>query len=340
MNKATNPKLTFKMFELLSGYWLACSIYAAAKLNIADLLADGPKSTEALALDTQSHAPSLYRLLRALASEGIFRETEDGAFELTPLATVLRSDVPGSLQSYFLNNMEEHYPAYGHLVYGIKTGKVPFEDVYGTSVWDYYKAHPEQGVNLMKSMTGISAAVITEILQVYDFTPFNHIIDIGGGNGALLFSILEQYPAVAGTVFDEPYVVERTQTLIPPALIGRCTTTGGNFFQSVPAGGALYTMKWVLHDWNDEESVAILQSCNRGMPVGSKLLIIDAVIPDAEKNTRHLGKLTDIIMFTLTTGKERTESEYVALLQQARLHYRRTVPTGSNWMSIIEAEKL
>jgi hypothetical protein len=334
------PELTFKMYELISGYWVACSIHAVARLDIADLLSNGPKTLSELALASHSDQKSLYRLLRAVTSVGIFEEQADGTFILNDLGSTLLSDVPGSAKPWALANLGEHYPAFGELTYGVQTGKVPFDHVHGVSLWDYYKQHPEAGVNLMKAMAGISGAVLKGIIDAFDFTPYATIVDIGGGNGAMLFAVLNSSPKSKGIVFDEPYVVEATMKQIPESLKDRCTVSGGSFFEEIPANADLYMTKWVVHDWNDDEAIALLKVCHKAMPVGGKLLIIDAVIPDDALNRPHAGKLLDINVMAMATGKERTFNEFKNLLEKAGLIFKRLIHTSTEVSSIIECEKV
>ncbi|OXA70488.1 hypothetical protein B0A67_15850 [Flavobacterium aquidurense] len=338
-NLPNNPELTFKMYELISGYWIACAIYSVAKLDIADLLANGPKTLAELAKESQSHEISLYRLLRATASVGIFEELPDGKFRINDLGKTLLSDVPGSIKPWALANLGEHFPAFGNLTYGIKTGKVPFDDAHGKSVWDYYKDNPEAGVNLMNAMAGVSGAVLKGILDIYDFSPYKTLVDIGGGNGAMLFAVLYASPSSKGIVFDEPYVVEKTATQIPDELKDRCTVYGGSFFEEIPANADLYMTKWVIHDWSDAQAIALLKVCHKAMPVGGKLLIIDSVISD-ELNEPHAGKLLDLNIMAMTTGKERTLKEFKTLLKESGLLFKSLIATNTEVSSIIECEKL
>ncbi|WP_316779111.1 methyltransferase [Pedobacter antarcticus] len=334
-----NPVQTFKMYELISGYWVACGIHAVAELNIADLLNQGDQTVEELAKRTASHPGSLYRLLRAVASVGIFEETEDGRFSLNELGAALLSDTPGSVKPWALANLGEHFPAFGNLTYGIRTGKIPFDDFHGISLWEYYKQNPAAGENVMKAMAGVSGAVIDGITSAYDFSSFENIVDIGGGNGALLFSVLRTAPRSKGIVFDEAYVVEQTGQQIPDDLKDRCTVSGGSFFNEIPAGSDLYLTKWVTHDWNDDEVILLLKNARTAMKDSSKLLIIDAVIPDGSLNVPHAGKLLDLNIMAMTSGKERTLKEFKHLLEASGLSFTRLIETTTEVSSIIECEK-
>lgn len=334
------PELTFKMYELISGYWLACCIRTVAQLDIADHLLNGPQTLKELAKETESDERSLYRLLRVITGAGIFYEREDGAFELNDFGATLLTDVPGSVKPWALANLGEHYPAFGELAYGIQTGKVPFELAHGMPVWEYYKQHPEEGANLAKAMAGMSGAVVETITETYDFTPYKTIVDVGGGNGALMFSVLNASPESTGIILDEPYVIEQTVQFIPEDLKERCAVMGGSFFEEIPAGADLYMTKWVIHDWNDDEAVQILKNIHQVMPAGGKLLIIDSVIPDDSRNTPHAGKLLDINIMAMTTGKERTLGEFRSLLERSGLNFIRLIETDTEISGIVESEKL
>lgn len=333
-----NPELSFKMYELISGYWVACCIRTIAQLDIADKLQGQPLTLSALASAVQADEKSLYRVLRAVTSVGIFEERADGTFALNDFGATLLSDVPGSVKPWAIANLGEHYPAFGDLTYAVKTGKVPFDHVHGMSLWEYYKQHPEAGVNLMKAMAGMSGAVLKGVIDAFDFSPYKTLVDIGGGNGAMMFAVLDATPGSSGIVFDEPYVAEVTATRIPEHLKSRCSAQGGSFFDTLPAGADLYMTKWVIHDWNDKEAVDLLKVCYQAMPEGGKLLIIDAVIPDA-LNQPHAGKLLDINVMAMATGKERTLSEFRSLLSEAQLTFKQLIHTNTEVSSIIECEK-
>jgi len=338
MNNQQLPPPPMQMLQMITGFWTACCIYNAAKLNIAGHLAAAPKTTSQLAETTGSHAASLYRLLRALASVGIFSENEQGEFSNTPLSETLIDDVPGSMRAMTLAQLGDHFNAWGSLPYSIKTGAIAFDKAEGMNIWQYYESHPEEGLNFMKAMTGLSSASVMSVLPAYDFSVFNTITDIGGGNGALLMAVLGTAPNATGTVFDLDYVVNETAKAIEAnGLVSRCDTAAGDFFESIPAGADAYLMKLVLHDWDDEKCVQILTNCSRAMKPGSKLLVIDAVISPG--NTPHPGKFLDINMLVMTGGKERTEKEFAVLFAKAGLHLNRVIPTHSPMFSIVEVVK-
>ncbi len=333
------PEFTFKIFEMLGGLWITGCIKTAAEMSIADLLADGPKTVSILASETNSQEEPLYRIMRALSSAGIFEELENRVFALNDFGAALQTDVPGTAKEFVLTIMNEHFPAYGDLTYAAQTGKIPFEHIHGIDLWQFYKNNPKAGENFGKGMTGMSGMELQGILENYDFSPYKKIVDIGGGNGTMMYSILNASPYSSGIIFDEAHVLEKTVKLIPENLKERCSVAAGNFFGEILKGADLYTMKWIMHDWSDEECVQILENCYAAMPKGAKLLIIDAVIPDDSLNKPHIAKLLDIVMLACLTGRERTLNEFKILLQRSGLHFNRLVQIGTEAKSIIECEK-
>jgi hypothetical protein len=328
-----------QMMQLITGFWTSCCIYNAAKLDIADKLALQPQSAEQLAETTHCHAPSLNRVMRALASAGIFSRNQQGEFCNNVLSETLRSDVPGSMKAMAIAQLGDHYNAWGNLIYSIKTGKTAFDQVEGMPVWKYYETHPEEGQNFMKAMTGLTGAVIKNVIPEYDFSSMNTIVDLGGGNGALLMAVLRTAPNAKGIVFDEEYVVEKTmEELAKNGFDDRCSTAAGSFFDFVPKNADGYLMKMVLHDWNDEQCLQILSNCYQAMKTGSKLLVIESVIP--EEDSPHPGKYMDINMMAMTGGMERTEKEFAGLFNKVGLKLSRVIHTRSPLFSIIEATKV
>lgn len=328
-----------RILQIIAGHWLACSVYTAAKLNLADLLANGQQSVEALAAASSSHAPSLYRLLRALAAEGIFEETSKGVFSITPAATALQEDAPGNVKAFVLALLGEHYHGWGELLYSVQTGGIAFDHHFGTDIWSWYRSHPAEGLNFMKAMTAMTQYVDKAIIAAYDFSGFNTIVDVGGGNGALLMAILKATPAATGIVYDAPYVIEKTaEAIAANGLTNRCGVKGGDFFKSVPPGADAYIMKYILHDWYEEDAIRLLRNCSEVMKPGDKLLAFDAVIP--EGNGPHPGKLFDITMLVATGGRERTAQEFQYLFEQAGLQFNRVIPLALPDVSIVEGEKL
>jgi hypothetical protein len=327
-----------QMMQMITGFWTSCCIYAAAKLNVAELLSAKAKTAAQLAEEVHCHAPSLYRVLRALSSTGIFSENANGEFSNTTLSETLKGDVPGSMKAMALAQLGDHYGAWGNLTYSIKTGNIAFDFVEGMPIWKYYETHPEEGNNFIRAMAGLTGAVIMNVLPAYDFSSFKTIVDIGGGNGALMFGILNNAPNAKGIVFDEEYVVNETKkTIAAKGLDSRCTISAGTFFEFVPKDADCYLMKHILHDWDDEKSLQILKNCFVAMKSGSKLLLLESVIPGA--NQPHPGKFMDINMLTMTGGRERTAEEYRIIIEKAGLKLSQIIYTNSPMFSIVEIIK-
>jgi ubiquinone/menaquinone biosynthesis C-methylase UbiE len=316
------------MTRLLTGYWISQAVHVAAQLGVADLLKDGPRTISDLARATGTHARSLYRLLRALASEGIFAEDTQGRFVLTPLGECLRSDVPNSQRSLAIMNGEEHYRCWGELLYSVQTGQTAFEKLFGQPIFHYLAAHPRQARIFDEGMVGVHGAETKAMLDAYDFSKFGTLVDIGGGNGSLLLATLQRHPSLRGVVYDRPDVIERAQANLKAAgLENRCSLTGGDFFESVPPGRDAYLMRHIIHDWNDDQCRTILRNCRKVVPPSGKLLLIESVIPPG--NDPCFAKFLDLTMLVIPGGMERTEGEYRELLASAGFRLERIVPTAS-----------
>ncbi len=323
--------------QMISGYWTSQAIYAAAKFKIADHLQDGPRSVEDLAETTSTNADALYRLLRALASVGVFKEVDPKQFALTPLAEPLRSDVPGSKRALSLMMGSEQFRSWCEIEHSITTGQTAFEKVYGAPIFDYLGKHTEKAAIFDAAMVGIHGRETEDVLDAYDFSGFKMLADVGGGNGSKLIQMLSRHAEMQGMLVDLPHVVERARIPINDAgLSGRCRFYGGNFFESVPPGADAYLMRHIIHDWDDEKALTILQNCHTAMADEGKLLIVESVIPPG--NDRFGGKLLDLVMLLIPGGKERTEEEYTALLDSAGFKLSRIVPTKGE-ISVIEAVK-
>lgn len=320
--------------HLISGYWVSQAIYAAAKFSIADHLKDGARSVEDLAATTSTNPDALYRLLRALASLGIFVETGSKEFALTPLAEGLRSDVPGSKRALALMMGDEQFRAWSEIEYSIRTGKMAFDKVFGKPVFEYLGEHPEKAKIFDAAMVGIHGRESDAIAAAYDFSGIKVVADIGGGNGSQLIGLLTKCPHLKGILFDLPHVVERAKERIAAAgLADRCELVGGSFFESVPAGADAYLMRHIIHDWDDEKSLTILRNCHKVMSAENKLLVVESVIPPG--NEPFGGKLLDLVMLLIPGGKERTEEEYRTLYQRAGFKLSRVCPTESE-VSVVE----
>jgi len=326
------------MLQLISGFWISRCIYLAAKLGIADLVKNESKTAAELAAATGTDAPSLFRVMRALASVGVFSQDADGRFAITPLSETLRSDIRGSLRAFAMTELgEEHYPAWGELLHSVRTGEIAFDHAFGMPVWEFFAKHPDNARIFNDAMSGMTAQANKAILSQYDFAGINTLVDIGGGHGGLITSILQRYPAMNGTLFDSPQVIEGARTVVDGSGIGdRCQLVAGNFFESVPEGGDAHILKWIIHDWNDEQSLAILKNCHRALPGNGKLILVEAVVPASTEP--HFSKFIDLNMLVMTGGRERTEAEFRALYKAAGFRLTRVVPTDSPF-SVIEGAR-
>ena len=325
------------MLQYVTGFWMSRALYVLAKLGIPDLLQSGPKSVEELAQATETHAPSLYRLLRALASNGLVKIEDDGRFALTPLSETLVTDAPGSVRWFIISELgQEHYPAWGNLMHSVKTGEIAFDNHFGADIWKYFAQNPEDAAVFNNSMSGMTAVANEAIMSRYDFSPFNTIVDIGGGHGGLITSILKQNPQAKGVLFDAEVVIEGARPRLEAAGVSdRCEAVSGDFFKAVPGGGDAYVMKWIIHDWEDEKAIAILKNCRSQMKPNGRLIIVDCVVP--ENNEPDFSKTFDLNMMVMTGGKERTAAEFSQLLEAAGFKLLRVIPTDVP-PSIVEAE--
>lgn len=324
------------LMNLTTGHWVMHAIFVAAKLGIADLLREGPRSSGDLAQSAGANPRALYRLLRALASSGIFAEGSDGRFALTPLAACLQADAPGSMRAWALVMGEPSgFQPWGGLLDSVKTGQTAFDQVYGMGVFDYFAQHPVLGRLFDAAMTDFSGPEIAGIMAACDFSGIGTLVDVAGGHGSLLGTILQAYPAMRGVLADVPAVIEGARRHFEAAqLADRCEVVPIDFFESVPAGGDAYMMKHIIHDWDDARSNTILKNCHRAMAGKGKLLLAETVMPPG--NDPEFGKWLDVGMLVFTGGCERTEGEYRELLAAAGFRLTRIVPTPSP-VSMIEA---
>jgi len=317
------------VFQIVTGFWTARAVHAAAELELADRLANGPRTAAELATATGTDPHALARLLRALAGMGVLRSDRDGRYTTTPLGDALRSDVPGSLASFVQMELgEAHHAAWGLLTESVRSGEPVFERAVGKPIWRFFEESPAMNAHLGRAMTGLTAMVADAVLDVYDFSPYGRIVDVGGGEGGFLAAVLTAHPGSHGVVLDLPHVVAHGRERIEAAgLSERCELVGGDFFEKVPEGGDLYTMKWVLHDWDDAAAVEILKSCRRAMGDGARLLVVDTVVPDGDGFSP--SKVIDLNMMVLSGGRERTAGEFRQLLAAAGFTLTRILPTRS-----------
>jgi hypothetical protein len=323
-----NIPLPAQMMQFITGAWLSQLVYAAAKLGIADILKDGPKTSDQLAELTGMHAGILYRVMRSLASVGIFVETEPKLFGLTPLAECLENNNPNSVRKLAIFCGEQTYRAWADVLYTVKTGKPAFEQIYNLPLFDYLSQNSEVKDTFNEAMTGVAISLHMSVASSYDFSSIKTLVDVGGGQGTLISSILKANPEMRGILFDLPHVVEGAEELMKQAGVAdRCALVGGSFFETIPEGGDAYILATVIHDWDDESSIAILKNCRRVMPANGKLLLAEMVIPAG--NEPFFGKFLDLNMIVMSGGQERTEAEYRKLFEAAGFTLTKIVHTNS-----------
>ena len=315
-----------QLTRLFRGFWVSRAIYVAAELGIADHLAGGSLTAAQLAPAVGADAVSLHRLLRLLASEGVFAESESGRFELTPMAEMLRRDVGGPLrlQVLFLGR-DATWQATGGLLHAVRTGGTAFDQVHGVDFFGYNRRHPADADLFDQLMAAQTAPAGRAVAKVYDFSQFQSITDVAGGRGALAIEILNAHTHLRGVVFDQPEVAEGARTAIAAAgLAARCQAVGGDMFAEVPAGTDAHLLKYVLHDWDDERCVAILRACRRALPANGRLLVVEQVLPSG--NAPSFAKTQDVNMLVNFGGRERTLVEYQALFEAAGFRVSNTIP--------------
>jgi orsellinic acid C2-O-methyltransferase len=320
----------FALFRMITGFYVSRAIHVAAKLGIADLVGDGARGADELAQATRTHAPSLKRVLRLLASAGLFTDEADGRFALTPVGACLRSGVPGSMRAAALLFGGITQQAWGDLLYSVETGEPAFRRVFGLEPFAYMAQHPDEAANFDAAMADFTKHIAAAVAAAYDFSPFRRIVDVGGGNGTLLAGILKANPTLSGVLFDLPEVAGRASaSLRELGLADRCETVGGDFFKEVPGGADAYLLKHVIHDWNDERAAAILRNCRRAIDGTAKLLIVEGVYParvDQSDESRGAAA-NDVNMLVCTGGRQRSEAEFRSLYAAAGFRLTRIVPT-------------
>jgi hypothetical protein len=340
MRKRCNATLArLQLRDLIAGYFVSRAIHVAAQLDIARVLAGEPKTCEALAKLTHTHADTLHRLLRALASHGVFAEDAQGRFANTELSELLRSDIPSSMHAMTLFTGDETMlTAWQSLRHSVTTGEPAFEHVFGTQHFEYLSHHPDKAKIFDDAMVSFSSMVNATVAKSYDLSIFNTIVDIAGGYGSTLCTILKAHPALRGILFDMPHVTEGARKYIAEqGVADPCEVIAGDFFASLPAGADAYFMKHIIHDWDDERCLRILRSCHAAMPSHGKLLVCERIVPPG--NTPSYSKLGDLVMLMMTPGgRERTEAQYRALFEAGGFKLTRLVATESEF-TVLEAVK-
>jgi O-methyltransferase domain/Dimerisation domain len=325
-----------RLIQMVTGTWVSGALVAAAKLNLADQLASGPKSAAELAELMHVHALALHRLMRTLASLGLLASRPDGRYELTALGEALQTGAPGAAKATVLLFGSNWFQStWSELSYSVETGQTGFEKAHGMRLFEYLAKHPDEAALFSETMVGVHGQEPPAVAAAYDFSPFDLVVDVGGATGNLLSAILSHHPRPRGVLFDLPHVVGEAPALLKQRGVGdRVTIAAGDFFKTVPEGADAYLLSHILHDWAEEQCRTILQNVRKAMKPASRLLIVEMVLPEGD--APHPGKMIDLLMLVTTGGQERSESEYRQLLDSAGLRLTRVVPTRSA-VSIVEA---
>ena len=325
-----------RLIQMITGAWVSGALVAAAKLNLADQLAGGPKSAADLAASMHVHASSLHRLMRTLASLGLLASRPDGRYELTALGEALKTGAPGAAKATVLSFGSDWFQStWSQLSYSVETGETGFEKAHGMRLFDYLAQHPDDAARFSETMVGIHGQEPPAVAAAYDFSSFHLVADVGGATGNLLSAILAHHAGPRGVLFDLPHVVGEAPALLKQKGVdGRVTIAGGDFFKSVPEGADAYLLSHILHDWAEAQCRAILDNVRKAMKPTSRLLIVEMVLPEGD--APHPGKMIDLLMLVTTGGQERSEAEYRQLLDSSGFQLTRVVPTRSA-VSIVEA---
>jgi SAM-dependent methyltransferase len=324
---------------MVIGKWISQAIASVVEIGVPDQLAKGAKRCSEIARKAGVSEDGVYRLLRALASVGLFSEGADRRFKLTPMGQRLRTDHPQSLAGYArFTGHDSTWRPWGQLTYSVKTGLPAFDQVFGSPVFEYFSKNPEASAIFDDAMTGLSASEALAVADAYEFKKVDTLMDVAGGHGLLLATVLRRHKTMRGVLFDLPHVAAgAAATFARAGITGRVRVESGDFFKELPSGADAIMMKHIIHDWDDESATRILQACHRALGPRGKVLIVDAVVPVG--NAPHFGKLLDLEMLVLTQrGRERTKSEFSALLRGAGFRLSRVVATKGP-LSIVETVK-
>jgi O-methyltransferase domain/Dimerisation domain len=316
------------IFQMMGGVQIAGAVGCVAQLGIPDLVKSGPKSAAELAKQVGADAGTLYRLLRATASVGVLTETADGKFAQTPMSEILTRDAKPSLRAFvIMSNREWHSRGWELLEYSVRTGKTAAEKLFGKPIFKHFQENPEDAQIFQDAMTSFSMIDSPAVASAYSFDGIHSIVDVAGGHGLLLATILQRNPQMKGILFDLPHVVAGAAEGALKPLMSRCSMASGDMFTSIPAGADAYLMKHIIHDWPDAECVAILKACRKAVNPGGKLLVVDCVIQPG--NAFAPGKFLDLQMLLFPGGQERTESQFRELLAAGGWKLNRVIPTAA-----------
>jgi hypothetical protein len=324
-----------QLLALIRGHRLTDMVTVLARLGIPDILArDGAADADALASATSTHAPTLYRLLRALAAAGVLREDDRGQFTLSPSGAYLATEHPESVAGWVaLIDRPTMREAWANLEHSVRTGENAFKSLHGEDVWEWRRHEPAEQALFNRGMTALSAGVGASVAEAFDFARASVVADIGGGSGSLLAAILVAHPHLRGILFDQPAVVAEPVELERAGVADRCDVVGGSFFDGVPAGAEVYLMKAILHDWEDAECIAILRNIRACIPTDGALLVVERVIGPPNEDLE--GKLSDLHMLIMPGGRERTEAEWRMLFDRGGFSLEDVRPIPGTWQVVV-----
>ncbi|MCA1842741.1 MAG: acetylserotonin O-methyltransferase [Actinobacteria bacterium] len=327
------------MMGLITGYWVSQAVGVVARLGVADELAAGPRDSNDLARAVGADPQALYRVLRLLASLGVFTEVPPGSFSLTPLGDTLRSNSPDSVRNFAITETAPgHWLPWGRLYESVRTGQPMAREALGMDLFEWYSKNPEEADHFSAAMGNLAALAASELVRVCDFSSVRTVADIGGAHGVLLTAVLQANPAARGILFDLPHVIATAGAAIASGeLSDRCELMSGDFFEAVPEGADLHLLKQVVHDWDDERATRLLQNCHRALTPAGKVVLVEMVIPS--DNRPSPAQAMDLNMLVLLGGQERTEEHFERLLGAAGFRLERIIPTHSPF-SVIEATRV
>lgn len=315
--------------EAIFGFTRTQLVFVAAALRIPDLMFEGIDDAQSLAERAGVDADALRRVLRGLAAAGVLTEQDDARYGLTAAGEALRETAPGSLRPFALAAGAEWYEVWAALLPAVRTGEVAFERVYGAPLFDWYAEHTEAGAAFNQRMVAATTGTAAAVVAAYDFSPHRTVIDLGGGLGVFLTAVLRAHPHLRGILFDRPPIAAEARRALDAAGIGtRCDVVGGDFFtDSLPTADG-WIVSQILHDWDDERCLTILRGIRRAIPPDGRLLVVEAVLPERTTGP-SVAVEHDLLMLTITGGRERTKAEYRTLFEAAGFTLDRTVATPS-----------
>lgn len=332
------PNPTKVMMQLITGYWMSQAVGVAAHLGIADAVASGSSTSSELGKAVGADPSSVYRLMRLLASIGVFEQQSDDCFALNPLGETLLSVGPGSVRNFAITETAPgHWLPWGRLVDSVRTGQPMARETLGMELFDWYAQNPDEAGFFTAAMGNLSALAAGELVRVYNFSNAQKVIDVGGAHGILLEAVLLANPAAQGILYELPHVIATAGEHLDPRVKARCELVSGDFFKSVPEGGDVHLLKQIIHDWDEERAARVLANCHDALAPSGKLLLVEMVVP--ADNRPDFAQAMDLNMLAILGGRERTEAEYRALLEASGFKLERVIATHSPF-SVIEAQRV